>query len=300
MKIDQMRQLLEIAKSKSLSKASQNMFISQQALSSSIRKMEEELNVQLMIRTNHGVVLTKEGEYFANGFNRILEEYDTLVINANNHQENIVSANDIIVFTNYGALEAFLADAISELPKDKVGKVHVKEGSFEDIVENVIEEKCDFGIHSFSKKKGEQDPEYENLNTVTLFRSPLYVKVSDSSPLAKRKALSFEDILEENILIYNSHVWHVNYLLETLSTLKDGFDYRVEENYQLHASMVSSGHAISFGVLGGKFSRQTKGIKLIKLDEPLEVVVACFIKKGKIVAPHVQFFINHLQLECNR
>lgn len=58
--------------------------------------------------------------------------------------------------------------------------------------------------------------------------------------------------------------------------------------------------AISFGVLGGKFSRQTKGIKLIKLDEPLEVVVACFIKKGKIVAPHVQFFINHLQLECNR
>lgn len=45
MKIDQMRQLLEIAKSKSLSKASQNMFISQQALSSSIRKMEEELNV---------------------------------------------------------------------------------------------------------------------------------------------------------------------------------------------------------------------------------------------------------------
>lgn len=70
----------------------------------------------------------------------------------------------------------------------------------------------------------------------------------------------------------------MNYLLETLSTLKDGFDYRVEENYQLHASMVSSGHAISFGVLGGKFSRQTKGIKL---DEPLEVVVACFIKKGK-------------------
>ena len=182
MKIDQMRQLLEIAKSKSLSKASQNMFISQQALSSSIRKMEEELNVQLMIRTNHGVVLTKEGEYFANGFNRILEEYDTLVINANNHQENIVSANDIIVFTNYGAFEAFLADAISELPKDKVGKVHVKEGSFEDIVENVIEEKCDFGIHSFSKKKGEQDPEYENLNTVTLFRSPLYVRYQIAHP----------------------------------------------------------------------------------------------------------------------
>ena len=300
MKIDQMRQFLEIAKNKSLSRASNNMYISQQALSSSIKKMEEELSTQLMIRTNHGVFLTEAGEYYANGFNRILEEYDELLLHANNSTEKPQRLRDVSIIANYGAMETFLADVLSKMPKEKIGKLHFQEGLFEEIIERVIQEKCELGIYSFSKRKGEPEENYDQIESITLFQSPLYVKVSEESPLAEKQYLKFEDIIEENILIYNNQLWPVNYLFKTLSSLKKGFNYEVEENYLLHSNMVRSGYAISFGVMEGKFCRQEKGIKLVRLDEPVEVQVVCFVKKDINIPPHVQFLINHLQLECNR
>lgn len=68
MRIEQMRQLVEIAKYKSLNTASQNMHITQQALSVSVKKMEEELDCKLLSRTTHGVSLTEQGSYYAQGF----------------------------------------------------------------------------------------------------------------------------------------------------------------------------------------------------------------------------------------
>lgn len=300
MKIEQMRQFLEIAKNKSLSRASNNLYISQQALSSSIKKMEEELSTQLMIRTNHGVALTEEGEYYANGFNKILEEYDELLFNAQCNSTKCQEQNDVNIIANYGAMETFLADVLSKMPGNKIGQVHMCEGLLEEILEEVVSGRCDVGIYSFAKKKGESEEKYDGLDSILLFQSPLYVKVSEESPLAENKYLKFEDIIEENILIYNNRLWPDNHLFKTLSSLKQGFNYKVEENYLLHSNMVRSGHAVSFGVMEGKFCRQEKGIKFVRLDEPVEVQVVCFVKNDRNIPPHVQFLINHLQLECNR
>lgn len=63
---------LEICKQGSFSKAAETTFISQQALSASISRLEEELNSSLFIRTNKGVYLTKAGLYFKEQAQQIL------------------------------------------------------------------------------------------------------------------------------------------------------------------------------------------------------------------------------------
>lgn len=52
----------EVATTQNLSKAAQNLYISQPAVTKSIKKLEENLNLSLFIRTARGVHLTPEGK----------------------------------------------------------------------------------------------------------------------------------------------------------------------------------------------------------------------------------------------
>lgn len=58
-----LRYFLTVAEEKSLTKASERLHISQPPLSKQLKSLEEELDVQLFIRTPYGVELTEEGQY---------------------------------------------------------------------------------------------------------------------------------------------------------------------------------------------------------------------------------------------
>ena len=62
MRLEQFEYFIEIANSKSISIAAENLFISQPALSRSIKALEEELGVTLFYRTVDGMRLTKAGQ----------------------------------------------------------------------------------------------------------------------------------------------------------------------------------------------------------------------------------------------
>jgi len=61
MRLEQLKYLIEIANSKSINKAAQNLYITQPALSIAINSLEEELQYPLLKRTKKGVMLTEDG-----------------------------------------------------------------------------------------------------------------------------------------------------------------------------------------------------------------------------------------------
>ena len=61
MRLEQLKYLIEIANSKSINKAAQNLYITQPALSIAINSLEEELQYALLKRTKKGVMLTEDG-----------------------------------------------------------------------------------------------------------------------------------------------------------------------------------------------------------------------------------------------
>lgn len=63
-----------IAEFNNFSKAAENLFVSQSALSQSITKLEDELGLQLFRRTNKGVFLTYAGEIFLEEANKIISQ----------------------------------------------------------------------------------------------------------------------------------------------------------------------------------------------------------------------------------
>ena len=61
-KLDYYRMFYETARFSSFSTAAQHLYISQSAISQCMQQLENDLGVQLFIRTRRGVSLTNEGK----------------------------------------------------------------------------------------------------------------------------------------------------------------------------------------------------------------------------------------------
>ena len=78
MELTQLKYFAEAAKTENLSKAAQNLHISQPSLTKAIRKLEEELNTPLFDRLGRRVVLNSEGRAFFARIRPILTEVETV------------------------------------------------------------------------------------------------------------------------------------------------------------------------------------------------------------------------------
>lgn len=88
MKIEQIRQIVEVAQVGSINKASQNLYIAQSTLSSSIRAVETELHQEIFIRTKKGIEPTEFGKIFVKYGLEILEAYQHIQAASNLQYRN--------------------------------------------------------------------------------------------------------------------------------------------------------------------------------------------------------------------
>ena len=78
MNINQLKYVLQIAGSSSMREASTKLYVSQPALSASIRELEEELGILIFERTNKGISLTAEGRDFLVYAKKAVGQYEIL------------------------------------------------------------------------------------------------------------------------------------------------------------------------------------------------------------------------------
>lgn len=74
MKIEDLKLILKIYEEKSITKTSAKMFIAQPALSQKLKKIENELNITIFLRTDKGVIITEEGKYLIEFIKKVLKE----------------------------------------------------------------------------------------------------------------------------------------------------------------------------------------------------------------------------------
>ena len=92
MRIEQLTYFLEVAKTHSINKAAENLFVTQPGLSDSIKKMESELGLKLLNRSKTGVSLTESGKIVVQHAYTILEAYEDMlrdlsIVNSPEHAE---------------------------------------------------------------------------------------------------------------------------------------------------------------------------------------------------------------------
>ncbi|MFR3347575.1 MAG: LysR family transcriptional regulator, partial [Christensenellales bacterium] len=78
MKISQLRYFMTVCRYNNITKAAEELYVSQPAISSSIKDLETEFGVKLFYRQNNKLLLTDEGEYFLDKVTDILGAVDIL------------------------------------------------------------------------------------------------------------------------------------------------------------------------------------------------------------------------------
>jgi len=195
-----------VRKHKSFSKAADELYVTQQAVSKKIRELEEELDAPLFFRQHNGVELTKEGDFFQEKTASILQTQNDILtyfsaISKQRKQELRVGlSHGLCIFFDKPFFEKF-----KQLQPDI--SLHILELWNPQTEEDVLNGSIDIGFTLAPVK-------YPQLHTEHLFSEPLCCIVNKNHPLASKESLTMEEILDSEIVMadtnYNSYHDFVN------------------------------------------------------------------------------------------
>lgn len=141
-----------VAKHKHMTKASEELHISQPAISQSIKKLEDQLGGTLFLRSNKGMELTEEGKMFYEYVKGALE----LINNAENEFTSFkdLSKGEIKIGCSATLTKLVLMDALKEYHKEYPNiNINITNGLTKDLLNDLKLGKLDFVIYNESNIK---------------------------------------------------------------------------------------------------------------------------------------------------
>jgi DNA-binding transcriptional LysR family regulator len=218
----QLKYFVATAELGQISQAAIELTISQSAVTSAIRELEESLGTQLFVRTASGVTLTNTGRRFLNQAYTILSSVDEAMRIPN--LESTLTGTLAIAAT-YTVLGYFLPHHLRRLNTQYPRlKIQLHELNRESIEEGLIDGRYDMAVLLTSNVS---NPE---LTLEAVIHSPRRLWVCANHPLIKREQVTFADIAQEPFVMltvdeaastalryWNSTPYRPNVILRTSS-----------------------------------------------------------------------------------
>lgn len=206
MKLEQIEQVVEIARQRSISQAAMNLFISQPSLSLSIQRLEEELGETIFVRTNKGVRLTPFGKQFVSYAEAILEQTHQL---ADLSREDGRKNGAKLSVANGGF--RFVTDACARLYREHQDSgidLTVGDAIGYDIIDLIADNLYEIGvtrIWKFQSSIVKKQMRQKNVQFFPLAQIPLSIVVGRGSPLyhSRTDVVTREDLADFPLLSYS-------------------------------------------------------------------------------------------------
>lgn len=285
MELRQLEYFRMVGTLKSFTHAAEKLHITQPCITNSIHKLEVELGVQLLDRTTKQVSLTEKGELFLKRVNHILKEVHEATMEVQNYDSQHVSLGLPPMIGAYLFPDIFL----------KLQKVHpqtkiqVREkGSI--AIQSILEQAdLDIAFMILPQKS-------HLLEQIPLISKEAVVCLPKHHPLAKRKSLSFEMLVEEKfILLSKEYVHHRMFIEEcTKRNISPEVIFQTEKIETLKA-MIENGAGIS--ILMDTIVNDSPNIVKIPLKSPIQLSIGLAWRKDKSLSTSclemIQFFKDY-------
>ncbi|WKY48181.1 LysR family transcriptional regulator [Eubacteriaceae bacterium ES3] len=196
MNISQIEYFLETAKCLNISKAAQNLFITQPTLGRQISKIETELNTLLFIRSNKGLTLTPAGIVLYEEFSKIIDDYGQAVKKATLASQCIAGVLNIGIVDGL-EIKSFIPQMVTyfEINHPNIEIIFHRKSFFallEDLNNGRLDASISFDFHL---------KEYPELKTIWIKKNiPAFI-VPIKNPLSKKEKLTFSDFKDEPLAI---------------------------------------------------------------------------------------------------
>ena len=295
MNINQLKYVLRIAGSSSMREASTKLYVSQPALSASIRELEEELGILIFERTNKGISLTAEGRDFLVYAKKAVGQYEILedrYLSKDSDKERFSVSTQHYNF----AIKAFTDVIRAADPAKYLFSIH--ETKTREVLNDVSSMKSEVGIISFSGsneavlKKLFRD---YGLEFTPLMRRETYVYVWRDHPFAGRKEISIDEMQEYPCVSFDQSDDSNFYLTE--EAMGDySFNKMVKSDDRATTMEIIAelgGYSIGSGMLSGE-DAILQGLTAIKLKEEDPLVIGYITRKGSISSRYGEMYIGEL------
>ena len=185
--------LIALEELKHFRKAADKCFVSQPTLSGQIKKLEEELNVQLMERSSRKVIFTPAG-------NDIVAKAKTILLEAKSLKEIAKSHNEPMRGTLHIGLIPTVAPYLLPLI------IPVMKETFPDLELYLHENQTEVLLKQL--EEGELDclmlallPGMEHLNQLNLYDEPLELALSDKHAWSNNRLINLQELSGEHVLM---------------------------------------------------------------------------------------------------
>ncbi len=266
MTLTQLKYIVEVAAAGTISKAAENLYISQPSLTASIKELESEFHITIFQRTNKGILLTTEGEEFL-GYARQVISQTKLMEERYSGKEPV--RHQFCVSTQH---YSFAVEAFVELLKKYGGDEYdfrIRETQTYEIIEDVAKLKSEVGVlylNQFNETILRKTFREHELQFERLFIARPHIFVGVENPLAGRSVVTLEDLLPYPRLSYEQGEHNAFYFSEEiLSTLESKKDIMVSDRATLFNLLIGlNGYTICSGVINEELNG--KNIIAVPLD----------------------------------
>ena len=195
MNILHLKYAVEIANTKSISRAAENLYMGQPNLSRAIRELEDNLGITIFNRTTKGITITPEGEEFLQYAKRIInqvDEVEDIYKNRKMPKQRFSACVPRASYISY-AFSEFAKNIKTDIPAD----IFYKETNSWRTVNNVVKGEYNLGIVRFQNTfekyyRAMFEEKHLSAELVTDFKYRLLM--SAEHPLAKAETIKCKDL----------------------------------------------------------------------------------------------------------
>jgi DNA-binding transcriptional LysR family regulator len=279
----------EVVKYKSFSRAAEELFVSQPAVSKHITQLEQKIGVGLIRRGSGGFGLTEAGEMLFKHTHKIyshLLEIENALANLKKDHHGILKIGTTESYSKC-LMPKLLSGFQSSFPSIKIT---LEVGNSEEIEKSLFNYKNDLGLIGLVKASSK-------FESVPFLKEELVLIVTPNHPLGKRKAVSLKEIEG------------YPFIIRAKGSTTRRILFHAFEEFDIHPSLlieagssefikqwVSEGKGMSVIVKRLGEDEEKRGmIKAIPLLEKLYLEVAVLYLKQERANPSIKAFIRYME-----
>ncbi len=209
MNSEQLRQLIDISKTGSIRMTAKRLYISQQAVSESMKRLEKELNCTLLNRSKNGVTLTDDGKFVLKYALLAIEQYNVLLQHFESKASQTHIYGTLTISTAPIASNTILVNLILEMYSHYPDiTCYLQEQFTENIIDSLVQKEIDFGIIGVSDDDFSSRNDFKQLNSEPIYFQQLYVDslvcvMSQNNPLSVYQSLYIKQLSTTKYTLYH-------------------------------------------------------------------------------------------------
>ena len=251
MTLQQLTYLVTVAECGNITEAAEQLFISQPSLSNAIHNLEKEMGVTAFVRSNKGVVVTREGEELLSYARMLLEQADIMKEHFGNGERRTPKFSVSCQHYSF-AVNAFV-DLIKEYDADQYSFI-IRETQTGEIIEDVARMRSEIGLlflNDFNETVLRKILKSNGLEFHLLFVARPHVFISRRHPLADREVITNEELEDYPYLSFEQGEHNSFYFSEEVFSVSERKkNIRVRDRATLFNLLIGlNGYTVCSGVI---------------------------------------------------